>query len=140
MIGQLLELAIPLLTAQSVVHKAKRSVKQVAVKATAAAIAMVGLAFLLAALWIYLSAVYTTLIASIAIGVGLLVVAGLVAIIGLAMVREPAAPTARQPDLAAIAQDIIAQFEVDFSRKGTPTKSVGAALAAGFALGRVVTR
>lgn len=140
MIGQLLELAIPLLTAPSVVHKAKRSVKEVAVKATAAAIAGVGLAFLLAALWIYLSTLYSTLIASIVIGVGLLLIAGLVAIIGLAMIREPVTPPVPQPDLAAIAQDIIAQFEVDFSRKGTPAKSVGAALAAGFALGRVVTR
>jgi hypothetical protein len=140
MIGQLLELAIPLLTAQTVVHKAKRSVKEVAVKAAAAAIAVVGLAFLLAALWTYLSTIYTALIASMAIGVGLLVIAGLVAVIGLAMVREPVVPPAPQADLAAIAQDIIAQFEVDFSRKGTPTKSVGAALAAGFALGRLVTR
>jgi len=143
MLGQILELALPLLTAQSVVHKAKRSFKEIAVKAVAAAIAVVGFAFLLAALWIYLAALYSSLLASLIIGVGLLVVAGLVALIGRMMIREPVAPAAPAMDLAAITamtEDLISKFEVDFSRKGTPTKSVGAALAAGFALGRIVTR
>ncbi|MBG1232416.1 hypothetical protein [Aestuariivirga litoralis] len=140
MIARLLELAVTVASAQSVAHNVKRSAKAWVVKIAAGAIAVLGGGFLLSALWMVLAAHYGAILASTWIGLGLVVLGAVVALIGLLVLRERVAPPAQVPDIAAIVQNLAQEVDVNFSRKGTPTKSVAAAVAGGFALGRILTR
>lgn len=123
---------------------AKSALRRTAVYAVAGVIGLVGSAFLLSALWIYLAQWLGPVQAGLWVGGGLMGAAVLVLLVGMSIGRSSTDTLhmgSPEPDPVEVASRMLTEFQQQFKgKKGSGLQAAATAVAAGFLLSRLLRK